>query len=177
VLFTRRDAIVLYVAGIIAYIIVGTLWVLWRLESSWFSYRPLTISEDIIMVLISAVGLALLGCLVLGCLALGRRLDRGRRITTDNHVWNVGFIFALAVWIGLRMAILRLEAVGELGGFPNPSLVTEPTAAVTIGCLGALALWFKGTRGVALLMVLYVVVFAAWCSGWFSALLSWFGAQ
>jgi hypothetical protein len=177
VFVTKRDAIVLYVTGIISFLIVGTLWVLWRLESSWFGYRPLTISEDIILVLVSAVGLALLGLLVLGCLALGRRLDRGRRITTDTHIWNVGFIVALAVWVGLRVAILRLEAMGEPEGFHTPTIITDPAIAVTIGCLGALALWFKGTRGVALLMLLYVLLFAAWIGGWFSPLLSWLGAR
>lgn len=176
-LLTKSEVAVLYGAGIIAYIIAGTLWTLWRLESSWFGSRPFTVTEDIRLVLISAVGLAVLGLLVLGCLALGRQLDRGRRITTDSYIWDVGFIAALAVWIGLRMVILRLEATGLPQELHNPSIVTEPTVAVTIGCLGALALWFKGTRGVALLMVLYVLLFAAWVGSWFSPLLSWFGAQ
>jgi hypothetical protein len=75
------------------------------------------------------------------------------------------------------VAILRLEAMGEPEGFHTPTIITDPAIAVTIGCLGALALWFKGTRGVALLMLLYVLLFAAWIGGWFSPLLSWLGAR
>lgn len=174
---TKSDAAVLYGAGIMAYIVVGTMWILWRLGSSWFGYGPLTAVEDIRLVAVSALGLAILGFLVFGCLALGRYLDRKRLISADNRVWDVAFIIGLAIWIGLRMVILRLEAKGLAEGFHSASITSGPAAAATIGCVAALVLWFKGTRGVALLMVLYVVLFAAWLGGWVSPLLSWLGAQ
>jgi hypothetical protein len=177
VLVRKRDAAVLYGVGVLAYILVGILWIVWRLGSSWFGYRPLTVYQDIHLVAVTSVAFAVLGCLVFACLMLGRHLDQHRRITIGHRVWDLVFVASLAVWIALRMVIFRLEASGLAGGLHNEGFMYEPTAPATIGCVGALVLWFKGTRGVALLMALYVVLFAAWLGDWFSPLLSWFGAR
>jgi len=150
---TKRHVRVLVVTCLATQLVTGALWV-WSRQG--FS-RPSTWTyrwwDDLQLLLTWGLGLPILLVVIWW---LGHQFDRGRTVSRANRIWDMACM-GLAL-CSLNMVPYMADRFRQDGEFTRAAGLTwtlgmaMTTAAAT---LGAVLLWFKGTRGFAFLMGAY----------------------
>lgn len=164
---TKRDVRIIVASWVGAHLTVGLVWVWSRQGFCWPIAWTHRWRDDLHLVLTWGLAPLVLLLVVWACFRLGRRLDRGRTISRRNRIWDLTFIVAAWAFVILTPIISDVLKPEENHSAASVLTLTVGSGLATaLAVVGAVTLWFKGTRGASILMVAYGLVtgaFFAWC--------------